>query len=437
MLYRLLKFFIGIGIRLYYREIKVRNKEYLRHDGPLIIIANHPNTMMDAWIIAQSISQPIYFMAKGTFFNTPLKRKLLGSLGMIPINRPIDNKTSGVNNNASFEACYKVLEEGKTLVVFPEGNSMMERQLRELKSGTARIALEVERRNKGKLNLKVIPIGIFYSQGEKFRSSVMLTVEQGLFVTDQLAEYTENPSAAARKLTARFRQHLERVLVTTDSLEQEQLIDDVYAIVKDDAKKSDVESRVEQLKQISDRIEEIQLMKPYLIEEIQSLVKEIQWQSKKLQIRHDFLNKRFRSSPLVLQFILSLIYGIIGLPIFLFGFIHSIIPFKATDLLMPKLIKNVEYYAPIAVLMGLVLYPLNYGVLVWIAGKVFDLDLIAKILYFCAMPLTGMFAFYFVRFFSKTAYRWKYMFVRMNESQALDDVQKSRDRLIHLVHSLD
>lgn len=437
MLYRLLKFLIGIGIRLYYREIKVRNKEFLRHDGPLIIIANHPNTMMDAWIIAQSISQPIYFMAKGTFFNTPLKRKLLGSLGMIPINRPIDNKTSGVDNNASFEACYKVLEEGKTLVVFPEGNSMMERQLRELKSGTARIALEVEQRHKGKLNLKVIPIGIFYSQGEKFRSAVMLTVEQGLFVTDQLAEYAENPGAAARKLTARFRQHLERVLVTTDSIEQEQLIDDVYAIVKADAKKGDVESRVEQLKEISDRIEEIQLMKPYLIEEIQVLVKEIHWQSEKLHIRQDFLNKHFRSSPYALHLIFSIIYGILGLPIFLFGFIHSIIPFKATDLLMPKLIKNVEYYAPIAVLLGLVLYPLNYGLLVWIAGKVFELNPIAQALYFCAMPLTGMFAYYFVRFFSKTAYRWKYLFVKMNESKALNDAQKSRDRLIDLLHSLD
>jgi 1-acyl-sn-glycerol-3-phosphate acyltransferase len=437
MLYRLLKFLIGIGIRLYYREIKVRNKEFLRHNGPIIIIANHPNTMMDAWIIAQSISQPIYFMAKGTFFNTPLKRRILGSLGMIPINRPIDNKTSGVDNNASFEACYKVLEEGKTLVVFPEGNSMMERQLRELKSGTARIALEAEQRNNGKLNLKVIPVGIFYSQGEKFRSSVMLTVEQGLFVTDQLAEYVENPSVAARKLTARFRQHLERVLVTTDSLEQEQLIDDVYAVIKDDATKGDVESRVEQLKQISNRIEEIQLLKPYLIEEIQALVKEIQWQSQKLQIRQDFLNKRFRSSPYVLQLIFSLIYGIIGLPIFLFGFIHSIIPFKSTDLLMPRLIKNVEYYAPVAILMGLVLYPLNYGLLVWIAGKVFELNFIAKALYFCAMPLSGMFAFYFIRFFSKTAYRWKYVFVRMNESQALDDLQKSRERLIDLVHSLD
>lgn len=437
MLYRLLKFLIGIGIRFYYREIKVRNKEFLRHDGPLIIIANHPNTMMDAWIIAQCISQPIYFMAKGTFFNTPLKRRILNSLGMIPINRPIDNKTAGVDNTASFEACYKVLEEGKTLVVFPEGNSMMERQLRELKSGTARIALEVEQRNAGKLNLKVIPIGIFYSQGEKFRSSVMLTVEQGLFVDDLLDEYAENQSAASKKLTSRFRQHLERVLVTTDSLEQEKLIDDVYDIVKDDKSKASVESRVTYLKQISDRIEEIQLLKPYLIEEIQTLVNQIQWQTEKLKIRQDFLNKRFKLSSYTLQLLFSVIYAVVGFPVFIFGLIHSIVPFKGTDLLMPKLIKNVEYYAPIAVLLGLVLYPLNYGLLIWAAGLLFHLSLLAKALYFCAMPITGMFAYYYIRFFSKTAYRWKYLFVRMNEGQALNDLTVLRSRLNDLLYSLD
>jgi 1-acyl-sn-glycerol-3-phosphate acyltransferase len=437
MLYRILKVLIGIGIRFYYREIKVRNKEFLRHDGPLIIIANHPNTMMDAWIIAQSISQPIYFMAKGTFFNTPLKRRILNSLGMIPINRPIDNKTNGVDNIASFEACYKVLEEGKTLVVFPEGNSMMERQLRALKSGTARIALEVEQRNAGKLNLKVVPIGIFYSQGEKFRSSVMLTVEKGLFVNDLLEEYAENQSAASKKLTSRFRQHLERVLVTTDSLEQEKLIDDVYDIVKDDKSKASVESRVEYLKQISDRIEEIQLLKPYLIEEIQSLVNQIQWQTDKLKIRQDFINKRFTMSSYTLQLLFSVIYAIVGFPVFLFGFVHSIVPFKSTDLLMPKLIKNVEYYAPIAILLGLVLYPLNYSILIWVAGMVFHLGLIAKVLYFCAMPITGMFAYYYIRFFSKTAYRWKYLFIRMNEAQALNEFTVLRSRLNDLLHSLD
>jgi hypothetical protein len=265
----------------------------------------------------------------------------------------------------------------------------------------------------------------------------MLTVEKGLFVNDLLEEYAENQSAASKKLTSRFRQHLERVLVTTDSLEQEKLIDDVYDIVKDDKSKANVESRVEYLKQISNRIEEIQLLKPYLIEEIQSLVNQIQWQTEKLKIRKDFLNKRFKLSSYTLQLLFSIFYAVLGFPIFVFGFVHSILPFKGTDLLMPKLIKNVEYYAPIAVLLGLVLYPINYGLLLWAAGLIFNLGLLAKTLYFCAMPITGMFAYYYIRFFSKTAYRWKYLFVRMNEGQALNELTVLRTRLNDLLHSLD
>jgi 1-acyl-sn-glycerol-3-phosphate acyltransferase len=98
MLYRILKLIVGIGIRLYYRETKVRNAHFLKHDGPMIIIANHPNTLMDAWMVGNVCQQPIYYMAKGTFFSSPIKRRILQSLNMIPINRKVDGKIKGIGN---------------------------------------------------------------------------------------------------------------------------------------------------------------------------------------------------------------------------------------------------------------------------------------------------------------------------------------------------
>ena len=78
MLYRILKFIIGVGIRLYYSEIKVNNKQYLAAGKkPMIIIANHPNTLMDAWVIGMVCNQPIYYMAKATLFDSKFKLKLL------------------------------------------------------------------------------------------------------------------------------------------------------------------------------------------------------------------------------------------------------------------------------------------------------------------------------------------------------------------------
>ena len=162
MLYRLLKFIIGVGIRLYYKEIRVKNVEQLPQNSPLIIIANHPNTLMDAWVIGMICKQPIYYMAKATLFNSKFKLKLLKSLNMVPINRQGEGRVDGVRNEDSFGECYKILNEGKTLVIFPEGTSYKERVLRKLKSGTARIALEAEHRQKGKLGLKVVAVGLNY-----------------------------------------------------------------------------------------------------------------------------------------------------------------------------------------------------------------------------------------------------------------------------------
>lgn len=124
MLYRILKFLISIGIRLYYREIRVKNSEKLPQSGPLIIIANHPNTLMDAWVIGMICKQPIYYMAKATLFNSKFKLKLLKSLNMVPINRQGEGKVEGVSNEDSFSECYKILNEGKTLVIFSRGNEL-------------------------------------------------------------------------------------------------------------------------------------------------------------------------------------------------------------------------------------------------------------------------------------------------------------------------
>ena len=55
--------------------------------------------------------------------------------------------------------------------------------LRNLKTGTARIALETEKRNEGKLGLKVVAVGLNYSQPEKFRSNILVNIDEPKAVT--------------------------------------------------------------------------------------------------------------------------------------------------------------------------------------------------------------------------------------------------------------
>jgi 1-acyl-sn-glycerol-3-phosphate acyltransferase len=429
MLYRFLRMIVGTGIRLYYKRIKVKNAQFLEHEGPMIIIANHPNTLMDAWMVGYVCKQPIYYMAKGTFFNSPLKKWVLTGLNMIPINRQVDGKVEGVSNADSFEACYKILEEGKTLVIFPEGNSFPERQLRQLKSGTARIALESEKRNNGQLNLKVVPLGIFYSQAEKFRSSVLITIGPGVNVTDHLELFRENSSLAARKLTDKFRLILERVLVTTENSDQEVMIEELFHFLHKKEDVMNVEKGAAFMQAIKDRIEEIQLVQPYMITEIQQLLQATRWKSEKLKIQADFINRRFRSRLYLMQVSLSILFLLIGLPLFVYGLIHNYLQYKLTDLLIPRLTKYVEYYAALGVIVGLVLYPAAYTGFVALADHFFDLSFWQIVLYFISMPVSGIYAHTFAKYLRRTGHKWKYIFLIFNEKEELRDLQSKRKQL--------
>lgn len=435
MLYRFIQILVKIGMRLYYSEVKVKHAEFLEHDGPMIIIANHPNTLVDAWLVGNVCKQPIYFMAKGTFFSNKLKMTFLRSLNLIPINRATESKTRGVSNDASFEECYKILEQGKTLVIYPEGNSHMERVLRELKSGTARIALEAERRNGGKLNLKVVPMGLIYLQAEKFRSSILVNVGEGKGVTHHLEEFESKTSTAAKKLTEEFRAQLEKVLVTTQSREQESLIEELVEGMQSRyrGETKGVEEHVEMLKKVRDRIELLSLMEPWKIEEIQTTLRNINWRLEKLKIKSDFLDRKFRSAMFIRQILFSILFVIIGFPIFVVGFIHNILPYKLTDLLMPKLVKNVEYYAPVAILLGLVIYPLNYFGFIFASGFLVTMPFWAKLVYFFLMPLTGMYAHAFVRYLKHISFKWNYIFLVMNEREGLLELKKQRQKLYEMI----
>ena len=436
MLYRIIKILIRIGMRLYYSEVKVKHKNNLQHDGPMIIIANHPNTLVDAWLIGNICPQPIHFMTKGTFFNNPIKMWFLRSLNLVPINRATESKTKGVNNDQSFEECFKLLEKGKTLVIYPEGNSFMERKLRQLKSGTARIALEAENRNDGKLNLLVVPMGLIYLKANKFRSSVLVNVGKGEKVTHHLEEFKTSNITAAKKLTEEFRVRLEQVLVTAESAEQEQLIEDLTDIVNSRYRKDlrkGIEKDVDLMKKIKDRIEEINLIRPYEISEIQDLMLNIKWRLEKLKIKSDFLDRRFRSRMFTRQIFTSILFVIVGLPMFLFGVIHNILPYKLTDLLMPRLVKNVEYYAPVAILLGLVLYPLNYILLIYATDSFLQFTFWYKLIYFLLMPVFGLYSYYFAHYLKHISFKWNYIFLVMNQRGAVRELQEKRQRLIDLL----
>lgn len=439
MVYKLLRFLIGTAIKLYYREIDLRNRAVLDEPGPKIIIANHPNTLMDAWMVGFACKQRIYYMAKSTFFSSPLKRWFLQSLGMIPINRAEDGAAKGISNADSFEACYELLSGGKTLVIFPEGTSFQERQLRELKLGAARIALEAERRFDNKLGVKMVPIGLIYLKAEKFRSSVMINVGEGVQVSHYMDRYVTDSKLTASELTDLLRVNLERLLVNSSSKEQEILADDIVEILSSSYVKSEritgVEDEVERLRKVNEELNAILISQPWKLEEIEQLVLEIKWKIQQFDIRPDFLDRRYRPWMFIRQLLLSSLLMIIGLPIFLFGLIHNYLQYKVIDKAILLMVKDVEYYAPIAVLFSLIIYPIAYVGFAFTLNYFIEFSDLEFWIYFASMPIGGMFAYYFAAYIKHVSFKLRFMLLMEEDKTKLLELKRQREKLRRLLFS--
>jgi len=436
MLYNLLKILLRIGTKLYYKEVKVNNVEGLKHDGPMIIIANHPNTLLDAWIIGQVSKEKIFFMTKGTFFNTGLKKWFLRGLGLIPINRATESKTKGVSNVDSFETCYRVLEEGKILVVFPEGNSFIERQLRQLKSGTARIALEIQKRGKTAKPIKIVPIGLIYSEADKFRSSVLVNVGKSIDPLPFLEEYKKNSISGARGLTGEFRKGLEALLVNSISSDHELLVDDIVQILSSryvKKEKKGIELVADSIKNTHSKINEVLMNTPQKMEEIAQLVSVIKQQLNSLDIKADFLDRSYRPGMFGRQLLQSTLLLFFGFPFFIYGSIHNFLPYKITDLMMPKLVKDPEYYAPVAILIGLVLYPITYTSILLLVNAYYPLGGWTMLLYLLSMPISGLLAFNYYRYTEHISLKTNYVFLMRTEKDKIKTLIKNRERLKALI----
>jgi 1-acyl-sn-glycerol-3-phosphate acyltransferase len=158
---QLLKLFIQAGLWLFCHEIHLKNKYLFKTKGPLLIIANHPNSFLDALIIGSYYKRRMYFLARGDVFKKPIHRFLLESLNMIPVYRLREGKEFLHLNDYAFNKSIELLSKGYAVLVFIEGICINSHELQPFKKGTARIIEGVQKLN---VHPKIHIIGIAFNQ---------------------------------------------------------------------------------------------------------------------------------------------------------------------------------------------------------------------------------------------------------------------------------
>lgn len=173
MLYRILQFPASIAIYFYCRILRINKKEILNWSGPLLIASNHPNSFLDAIVLASLFKRPIYSLARGDVFINKFVSKLLGSLNILPVYRLSEGAENLSHNFKTFSLCNEIFKKKGIVLIFSEGRCINEWHLRSLKKGTARIALNAWAKN---IPLEVLPIGINYSTFRAFGKNLHLNI---------------------------------------------------------------------------------------------------------------------------------------------------------------------------------------------------------------------------------------------------------------------
>lgn len=210
-MYVLLRAVAGVALRWFYRDIQVEGQERIPRQGPLLLVVNHPNALVDALLVAWVVPRRVLITAKSTLFTNPIADRLLRWLGVVPLRRASDEQataSAGLDpsrNRDTFRAVHEALGKGATVLVFPEGKSHDEPSLAPLKTGAARMALHA--RDAGDVeNLIIVPIGLTFERKDAPRTRVLVQVGEPIRMRDW-----EAPSGASeadtltREIDARLR----------------------------------------------------------------------------------------------------------------------------------------------------------------------------------------------------------------------------------------
>ena len=138
-----IKGLLRLAFRVYYRSIQVQGMEHFPREGPVLLVANHPSSLLDPAVLVYLLSRPVHFGAKHTLFSGPFGA-VLEAFGAIPLVRAQDDRRPMERNLEAFERFTALLGEGRVTAIFPEGLPQDEPHLSPVKTGAARIALQAE-----------------------------------------------------------------------------------------------------------------------------------------------------------------------------------------------------------------------------------------------------------------------------------------------------
>lgn len=363
------------ALRWYFRKRFFLGKDRIPTTGPMLILANHSASFLDAILMGVMMDRPIHFYVRGDIFNKPLARWIFTQLHMIPVFSADLAKQDLFRNTESFDIGSNILCKGGVLLIFPEGLSRQERNLMPFRKSPVRVILQALQKDMS-LNVSVVPIGINFTK-HAFQSDLQLVTGEVIWVSAQSIAHAlgEDETVAIRSsralplLTKQMRDVFEPMVLYVSNENRYALLDKALNRLEYDDEGMSYEKFARQ-RECCNRIDAL------TDEQAVALDKEL---SRAVE------PKRHWSTSMLL---------VLSFPLFVLGMVLNYIPYAFGKYMADTNVTRQDFYTSVQLAASAVSYVLWLlsGLIVWIIIRN-DVWLYAIL----AAPFLGQFAFWWKR----------------------------------------
>jgi glycerol-3-phosphate O-acyltransferase/dihydroxyacetone phosphate acyltransferase len=388
LIYRFCKAALFPIMRLFYRRVYFSNRKNVPDGKPILLACNHPNSFLDGISVSYYLFRRTYVLVRGDVFKKGWADYLLRSYRLLPIFRSTDGedpKENRKNNNITFDNCYDLFKKKYAIIIFSEAIAKLEKRLRPLKKGTARLAFDSMEKSNWEMDLCIVPTSLNYSHFKGFRNELMIDFDKPIMVKDYKEAYLENSNNAILKLTKDIEDKFIKGVIVCEDPENDDAFD------------------------IHSTINRNQVRKPffgYWFTKDYPVIKE---RNAALSFANQIKDNAFETSLLAYQQLLHKMdltdksiakpSGIFWkIPFVLFftipaaiGMLLHFVPYKLASHLTPKLVKKHEFYDSILVGLCLVLGMIYTLILMLVGLPIFGIKALLVIILIKIFAINSLF----------------------------------------------
>jgi len=376
-------------LAIFFRSVELVGAERAPAAGPLVVVANHVNGLIDPMLVLAALPRVPRFLAKSTLWGNPLLRPFLSWARVIPVHRRQDAGSDPAKNAETFAVCRRVLAAGGAVALFPEGQSHDEPSLAPLKTGAARIALETEMEHGGGdgfTAVRILPLGLTFDAKDRFRSRALVRVGEPFAARAAAGPAAPAPGGglgdgappeAVLALTVAVDAALAALTVNHETWEEARLVRraaEIYGRGEQDLPRRGALAEAAALEHLfAGGYRELKASQPQAVERVAEAVRLYDRLLATARLRDRHVAARYARPPVARFVVRSLSTLLVRLPLAALGTLANAVPYQLTRLVSKLVARERDQFASWKVFPALALYPLTWFAEAvaagWLAGR--------------------------------------------------------------------